>query len=72
MIVEDLIKILSTLDQQKEVSVFWDGSARGDVCGIVNDESEVVIVGDWGIYRDGDYRAYSEEKIVFPSCEDTL
>ena len=71
MIVSELIKHLQALPQEKEISIFWDGGARGDVDGIVNDDDEVVIVGDWSIYREGEmygkggYRVYEEEKIVF-------
>lgn len=61
----ELIKILQTLDPEKELSLFWDGGARGDVEGIVNDDAEIVLVGDWSIYRNGKYRAYDESKIVF-------
>jgi hypothetical protein len=65
MNVSQLIEILKTLPQQKPVFIFWDGSPRGPVEGIVNDDTEVVIVGDWSIYRKGSHRHYEESKIVF-------
>jgi len=60
----ELAKIL--LDQpDKEISVFWDGGARGEVEGVVNSERDgIVIVGEWSIYRDGDCRAYDEHEII--------
>ena len=61
----ELIKILQGLGPEKEVSIFWDGGARGDVEGIVDDYGEIVLVGDWSIYRDGKYRQYDESDIVF-------
>jgi hypothetical protein len=61
----ELIEILSKLDPEKEISIFWDGGARGDVEGIVDTDNEVVIVGEWSIYRDTKYRRYPEEQIVF-------
>lgn len=57
-----LIEYLRNLPPDKEVSLFWDGSARGDVEGIVNDDHEIVLIGDWSIYR---HRVYPENKIVF-------
>jgi len=66
MNVEELIQHLEKLPKDKEVSIFWDGAARGDVDGIVNADDEVVIVGEWSIYRDsGKYQAYPEDKIVY-------
>jgi hypothetical protein len=71
MKVEELIGYLQGLEQDKEVSIFWDGAVRGDVEGIVDDAEEVVLVGNWSIYRDGDmygqggYRKYEEEKIIY-------
>ena len=66
MKLKELIEILQTLPQEKEVSIFWDGAARGDVDGIVNDDKEIVIVAEWSIYRDDpDYRKYPEEKIIY-------
>ena len=71
MKVSELVVYLKELPQEKEVAIFWDGAARGEVDGIVNDDDEVVIVGDWSIYRDGEmygnggYRKYEEEKIIF-------
>ena len=59
----DLAKRLLALPN-REVNIFWDGAARGDVEGIVNDK-EIVLVGDWSIYRDGPYRMYAEDKIIF-------
>ena len=54
-----LAKILNDLPD-KEVSLFWDGGARGEVEGIIND-GEIVLVGDWSIYRN----RYDESKIVY-------
>lgn len=58
MTVRRLIEVLSGLDQDKSVSIFWDGKPRGDVEGIYVDQSDkewrgghVVLVGDWCIYR---------------------
>ena len=65
MKVKELIDILGKLPQHKQVALFWDGSPRGNVEGIVDDDEEVVLVGEWSIYRDGRSRAYEEEKIVF-------
>ena len=66
MTVEELIKILQTLPQEKPVSIFWDGQPRGDIEGIVNDDGEVVLVGEWSIYRSsGKYQRYPEEKIIY-------
>lgn len=65
MNVREFIDILAKLPQEKEVTVFWDGSVMGVVEGIVNDDNEIVIIGDWSIYRDGTYREYEENKIVF-------
>lgn len=66
MTVNELIKILQTLPQEKPAAIFWDGQPRGDVEGIVNDDAKVVIVGDWSIYRSpGEYQRYPEEKIVY-------
>lgn len=65
MQVHELISHLQQLPQDNEVSVFWDGGAYSVVEGIVNTDSEVVIVGEWSCYRDGQYRAYPEEQIVY-------
>ncbi len=66
MKVKELIEYLGTLPAEKNVSVFWDGAARGEVEGIVNAEHEVVLVGEWSIYRDNEkYRAYPEEEIIY-------
>jgi hypothetical protein len=70
MIVLELVDILKTLPQDKDISLFWDGASRGDIEGIVNTSGEVVIVGDWSIYRDGDYRAYKEDEIVYDKGRD--
>lgn len=50
MKVKELVKVLKKLPQDKEVSIFYDGAARGEVEGIV-DDSEVVIVAEWSVYR---------------------
>ena len=67
MKVKELIEQLKPLPQESEISIFWDGAARGEVEGIVNNVpgNEVVIVGEWDIYRDGKYREYPEKMIVF-------
>lgn len=65
MNVASLIKILQYLPQEKTVMLFWDGGARGDIEGIVNDDESIVLVGDWSIYRDGTYREYAETKIIY-------
>lgn len=67
MTAEQLIEILKTLPKDSEIGIFWDGGVRGDVEGIVNDAEQgiIVIVGSWSIYRDGNYRAFSEDKIIF-------
>lgn len=66
MKVKELVKILKTLPQESDLSVFWDGGARGCIDGIVNTGSEVVIVGDWSIYRNSrKYRAYPEDQIIY-------
>jgi len=57
--------ILATLPADKSVAVFWDGGPRGDVEGIVNAADEVVIVGEWSIYRDSEYRRYPDDQIVY-------
>lgn len=64
MNVSTLIQYLQKLPPDKEVAIFYDGAARGEIDGIVNDDYQVVIVGDWGIYRDGEYRAYDEDQII--------
>ena len=64
---KELIEYLQKLPQEKDISIFWDGAARGDVEGIVNDDLEIVLIASWSIYRDGTYRAYPEENIVFDS-----
>ena len=65
MNVQQMIEYLQKLPPEKEVSIFWDGSARGGVDGIVNADEEVVIVGDWSIYRDKNHRVYPERQIVY-------
>ena len=65
MKVHKLIEILNKLPQDKDVSIFWEGGEYGRVDGIVNSEN-VVIVGDWSIYRKaGKYQAYPEHEIVY-------
>jgi hypothetical protein len=62
----ELIEYLKKLPPTKPVALFWDGNPRGEIEGIVNDDSEIVLVGDWSIYRyPGRYQAYPESKIVF-------
>lgn len=65
MKVKELFTLLQTLDPEKDVALFWDGASRGGVEGVVNDGDAVVLVGDWSIYRDGHYRAFQEENIIF-------
>ena len=70
MKVKELIEYLEMLPENKEISLFWDGAARGNVAGIVNHEnpdltSEVIIIGEWSIYRKGSYRAYDEDEIIY-------
>lgn len=62
MTVSTLIKWLQKCPQEKQVAVFWDGNPRGEVEGMVNDDNEVVIVGDWSVYRD---TRYKQSKIIF-------
>lgn len=59
MKVKELIEQLTKLELDAEVSVFWDGAPRGDIDGIYvtnpnffGSRGEVVLVGDWSIYRD--------------------
>ena len=56
----ELANILNGLPD-KEVYLFWDGAARGEIEGIMTQGETVVIVGDWSIYRD----RYKEEQIVY-------
>jgi hypothetical protein len=59
MTVKLLIEQLLKLEQDAEVSIFWDGSPRGGVEGIYVSSGDnygdyinhVVLVGDWSIYR---------------------
>lgn len=69
MKVKELAKVLNKLPQNKEVAIFYDGAARGEIDGIVDDTNEIVIVTDWSIYRDGEYRAYEECQIVYERNE---
>jgi len=71
MKVKELIKHLEALPQDKDVAIFWDGGQRGDIDGIVND-NQVVIVGDWCIYRDGTHRRYEEDNIVYVRGDERL
>ena len=60
MKVKELIEQLTKLEPDAEVSVFWDGAPRGDIEGIYVSApnsfgyrgGEVVLVGDWSIYRE--------------------
>jgi hypothetical protein len=63
----ELIERLQKLPPDKTVTIFVEGGARWVVEGIVNNDSEIVIVGDWGggMYRTGEHRAYPEENIVY-------
>ena len=52
MKVEELVKVLGGLPQDKEVTLFWDGESRGEIEGIyINKKVGVVLVGDWSIYE---------------------
>lgn len=60
-----LLEFLQGLPPEKPVALFWDGSSRNSVEGIVDDDHEIVLVGDWSIYREGTHRVYLEEQIKF-------
>jgi len=60
MKVKDLVKVLKKLPQNKQVAIFYDGAARGEVEGIV-DGSDVVIVAEWSVYR----KTFPEDTIVY-------
>lgn len=63
MKVKELIEHLKSVDQDLEVSIFWDGSPRGDVDGLyINSGKELVIVGEWSIYEDEIRRSH---KVIY-------
>ena len=69
--VSELIKILESLPPAEEISIFYDGAARGGVEGIVNSGKDgIVIIAEWSIYRDESYRAYPEDEIVYEEMRD--
>ena len=66
MKVRELIERLGNVNQEADVALFWDGSARGDVDGICRrGDATIVLVGDWSIYRDGSHRAFPEVDVLF-------
>ena len=65
MKVKELIEVLSELDQEKDLDMFWDGGVRGSVEGVCNTSDGIVLVSDWSIYRSGTYRKFTEDQIVW-------
>jgi len=45
----------------KPVRLFWDGSARGEVEGIVDTGETMVLIGEWSIYE----KDFDREKVLY-------